>query len=66
MNDNELNRITDLIWTTLNSIENSGKPKPQQLDLIKTIVSGVVQDSRKTGRTQIINHIQIEIDNLKT
>lgn len=64
MNDNELNRIADLIWITLFSIENSDNSKPQQLGLIKSIIEDACQDAKKIGRNQILNHIQTELDNL--
>tara|TARA_X000001316_G_scaffold11976_1_gene5174 strand:- start:359 stop:577 length:219 start_codon:yes stop_codon:yes gene_type:complete len=65
MNNNELNRIVDLIWTTLNSIDNQGLNKNEQIELIKPIIIECASSSRETGRRQILNHLQNEIKGLR-
>ena len=66
MNDNELNQVSDLIFNTLYCNENINKTKPLKLELIKSIIIKVSADQRKTGRNQVLNHIEDEINNLRT
>ena len=66
MNDNELNRISDLIWTTLKSIENENKSRAEQIELIKPILLNLYSDSINIGRKRILNYIKDEIKHLET
>jgi sugar-specific transcriptional regulator TrmB len=65
MNDNELNRLSELILDKLNSIENQNKTKKEQIELIKPVLIECSSDSRRIGRTQILNYFKDEIDNLR-
>lgn len=65
MDVNELNRISELVWSTLNSIKNAGINRDEQIELIKPIILKTAKESRKVGRSQIINHLKIEIDILE-
>jgi hypothetical protein len=65
MNNNELNRIADHIWTTLNCIENRDKTREEQIELIKPIIVDCVSSSIRTGRKQILNYFEGEINNLR-
>ncbi len=61
MNNNTLNEKADLIWSVLNSIQNSGKTKEEQLELIKPLLIEIAESERTIGRTQILNHFKNEI-----
>jgi hypothetical protein len=65
MNDNELNRVVDLIWTTLNCNENLDKTRDQQKELIKPIIIELTSSSRMLGRRQILNYFDDEIKVLR-
>jgi hypothetical protein len=62
--DNELKRITDLIWSTLNAREHENKTKDQQRALIEPIIEQLAKEQRLIGRKQIIRHIQVELNDL--
>lgn len=64
MNNNELEKQADLIWSILNCKENSDKNKQEQLALIKPVINAIGLSERNIGRNQILNHMSIEIDNL--
>ena len=65
MDNNELNRIADLICTTLNCIDNQDLNRDEQIELIKPIIIDCTSASRKTGRTQILNYLTDEINGLR-
>ncbi len=64
MNNNELNRIADLIWGKLHCFENENKSKHEQIELIKPVLLELYSDSLKTGHRQILNYMRDEISNL--
>jgi len=65
MDNNELERISDLIWSTLNAVDNQDLSKDEQIDLIKPIIRECHSSSRKLGRKQILNHLDEEINHLR-
>ena len=65
MDNNELNRIADLIWSILNSIENEKKTRAEQIALIKPVILDSCMSSRRTGRRQILNYLEDEIKGLR-
>ena len=65
MNDNELNRMSDLLWSRLNCIENQNEGRVEQINMIKTVLKECSQDSIKSGRRQILNHLGGEMEKLK-
>jgi hypothetical protein len=64
MNYNELEQKADLVWSTLNSIENQDKSKREQMNLIKTILLQMAEEQREVGRNQIKNLISETIKNV--
>ncbi len=64
MNNNTLIEKSDLIWSTLNSIDGSKKTKQDQIELIKTIILKIAEDERRIGRMQVLNHFKAEIETL--
>ena len=66
MDNNELNRIADLIWMKLNCSENLHKNRADQTELIKPALIELSSDSMKVGRTQILNHLKDEIKGLES
>ena len=65
MDNNELNRIADLIWTTLNCIDSQDLNRDEQIELIKPIIIECTSSSRKTGRRQILNYLDDELKGLR-
>lgn len=58
-------QVADLIWSTLNTIENSSKSRDEQINLIEQIVIKVANKQRNIGRNQILNNFQSQIESLK-
>lgn len=58
-------QVADLIWSTLNTIENSSKSRDEQINLIEQIVIKVANEQRNIGRNQILNNFQSQIESLK-
>lgn len=65
MDNNELNRVADLILSKLNSIENENKSREEQLELIKPVLIELSFDQRKLGRTQVLNYMEDEMKKLR-
>jgi hypothetical protein len=65
MNNNELNAQADLIWSTLNCQKNINKSKSEQIELIQEIIFDISASERSIGRNEILNHISLEIINLR-
>ena len=65
MDNNELNRLSELIWTKLNCIENESKTIKEQIELIKPVLIELYSDSIKIGRSQVLNHLENEIKGLR-
>ena len=63
---NESKKIAELIWSKLFSISGQNKTKEEQIFMIESVISEVSEEYRKLGRTQILRHIQEEINQLKT
>jgi hypothetical protein len=61
----ELDRVADLIWSTLNTIENADKSKKEQLELIKPLIVSVYEHFTKIGKTKVLKHMQEEIYKLQ-
>jgi len=66
MNDNELNRIADLIFTKINSVEAEQLTREERVNKIKGVIIEVDANARRAGRRQIINHFEVEVLNLKS
>jgi hypothetical protein len=64
MNYNELEAKADLVWSTLNSIENVDKSKCEQMNLIKSILLQMAEEQREVGRNQIKNLISETIKSI--
>lgn len=65
MNDNELNRVADLIFFTLNHKQHRDENKEDLIKIIKSILITVFQEQRKIGRIQAINSMKDTIERLK-
>ena len=65
MDNNELNRLSELIWAKLNCIENESKTIKEQIELIKPVLIELYSDSIKIGRSQVLNHLENEIKGLR-
>jgi hypothetical protein len=65
MTSNESKQIADLIWSKLFSKESQNKTKIEELSTIESVIIKVVQEQRKVGRNQILNHIESEIKSLR-
>ena len=63
---NESKKTAELIWSKLFSISGQNKTKEEQILMIESVISEVSEEYRKLGRTQILRHIQEEINQLKT
>ena len=64
MDNNELNRIADLIVSDLEG--RNGLTKPQKIRLIKPVLIKLSSDSRQIGRTQILNYWKDVIKKLES
>lgn len=65
MNDNELDRVADLIFTKINTIDAEQLTRDERLNRIKGVIIEVDANARRMGRMQMIKHFEIEIENLK-
>jgi hypothetical protein len=65
MNNNEFNRMADLIIDKLFLIENESKSRGELIELIKPILLELYSNSINIGRNQILNYFNSEISRLK-
>ena len=65
MTSNEIKQKSDLIWSKLFCLDGENLSKEEQIKLISTIIRQVSEEQRKIGRRQILNHFDIEIQNLQ-
>ena len=65
MTSNELKQKSDLIWSKLFCIEGEKMTKQEQLKEIELHIRQIAEEQRLVGRRQILNHFNIEIQNLE-
>jgi hypothetical protein len=65
MTSNESKAKANLIWDKLFSIKNADKSKDQQISMIESVIIELAQEQRKVGRTQILNYMQNELNELR-
>jgi len=66
MNDNELNAYADKIFTSFFCTEAKNKSRDELTSIIKKTVIDIYQYGKSIGGNKILNHFQIEIDNIKS
>lgn len=52
----------NLIYDKLNSIQNEGKTRDEEIKLIQEVLEELIQEQRMVGRREIIAHLKTEIE----
>jgi hypothetical protein len=65
MNNETLTAKADLIWSTINTIENQNKNKVDQIELIKAVLLDISDEERRIGRLSVIQHIQAQLKTIQ-
>ena len=58
MDNNELDRVSELIWMKLFCKENEDKSREEQIELIKPIIKKSYKEATELGRKKALIHIK--------
>ena len=64
MNQDELKRVSDKIWSDLFCIKNENLTQKEQINIIEKEIIKISTEQRLVGRRQVIKHIEIELNSL--